>query len=61
MHFGRAPAEVYEYLGMEERTGTVQFDLEWMHQLVLMAKNVYVWFINSPEISPFHLPARSNS
>jgi len=41
--WGRAPAEVYEYLGMEEEPERFSFDLEWMPRLVLMAKNVYVW------------------
>jgi glycosidase len=40
---GRAPAEVYEFLGMEEEPERFSFDLEWMPKLVLMAKNVYVW------------------
>jgi glycosidase len=41
--WGRAPAEVYEFLGMEEEPERFSFDLDWMPQLVLMAKNVYVW------------------
>ena len=41
--WGRAPAEVYEYLGMEEEPERFSHDLEWMPKLVLMAKNVYVW------------------
>ena len=41
--WGRAPAEVYEYLGIEEEPERFSFDLEWMPRLVLMAKNVYVW------------------
>jgi glycosidase len=41
--WGRPPAEVYEYLGMEEEPERFSFDLEWMPRLVLMAKNVYVW------------------
>jgi glycosidase len=41
--WGRAPAEVYEYRGMEEEPERFSFDLEWMPKLVLMAKNVYVW------------------
>src|SRR4030043_512586 len=40
---GRAPAGVYEFLGMEEEPERFSFDLEWMPKLVLMAKNVYVW------------------
>ena len=40
---GRAPAEVYEFLGMEEEPERFSFDLEWMPKLVLMAKNAYVW------------------
>ena len=41
--WGRAPAEVYEFLGMEEEPERFSLDLEWMPKLVLMAKNVYVW------------------
>jgi glycosidase len=41
--WGRAPSEVYEFLGMEEEPERFSFDLEWMPKLVLMAKNVYVW------------------
>jgi glycosidase len=41
--WGRAPAEVYEFLGMEEEPERFSFDLEWMPRLVLMAKNGYVW------------------
>ena len=41
--WSRAPAEVYEFLGMEEEPERFSFDLEWMPKLVLMAKNVYVW------------------
>jgi glycosidase len=41
--WGRAPAEVYEFHGMEEEPERFSFDLEWMPKLVLMAKNVYVW------------------
>ncbi|MGZ6223423.1 MAG: alpha-amylase family glycosyl hydrolase, partial [Syntrophales bacterium] len=41
--WGRAPAEVYEFLGMEEEPERFSFDLYWMPKLVLMAKNVYVW------------------
>jgi hypothetical protein len=40
---GRAPAEVYEFLGMEEEPERFSSDLEWMPKLVLMAKNAYVW------------------
>jgi glycosidase len=39
----RAPAEVYEFHGMEGEPERFSFDLEWMPKLVLMAKNVYVW------------------
>lgn len=39
----RAPAEIYDYLGMEEEPERFSHDLEWMPRLVLMAKNVYVW------------------
>ncbi len=41
--WGRAPAEVYEFLGMEEEPERFSSDLDWMPSLVLMAKNVYVW------------------
>jgi len=41
--WGRVPAEVYEFLGMEEEPERFSSDLEWMPQLVLIAKNVYVW------------------
>jgi glycosidase len=41
--WGRAPAEVYEYLGMEGEPERFSHDLEWMPRLVLMAKNIYVW------------------
>ncbi len=41
--WGRAPAEVYEFLGMEEEPEHFSFDLDWMPKLVLMARNVYVW------------------
>jgi glycosidase len=40
---GRTPAEVYEFLGMEEEPERFSHDLEWMPRLVLMAKNIYVW------------------
>ncbi len=41
--WGRAPAEVYEFFGMEEEPERFSSDLDWMPSLVLMAKNVYVW------------------
>jgi glycosidase len=41
--WGRVPAEVYEFLGMEEEPERFSLDLDWMPRLVLMAKNVYVW------------------
>ena len=41
--WGRAPAEVYEFLGMGEEPERFSHDLDWMPSLVLMAKNVYVW------------------
>ena len=41
--WGHAPAEVYEFLGMEDEPERFSLDLEWMPRLVLMAKNVYVW------------------
>ena len=39
----RTPAEIYEYLGMEEEPERFSLDLEWMPRSILMAKNVYVW------------------
>jgi hypothetical protein len=41
--WGHVPAEVYEFLGMEEEAEHFSHDLDWMPRLVLMAKNVYVW------------------
>ena len=41
--WGRTPAEVYEFLGMEEEPERFSSDLEWMPRLVLIAKNAYVW------------------
>ena len=41
--WGHVPAEVYEFLGMEEEPERFSHDLDWMPRLVLMAKNVYVW------------------
>ncbi len=40
---GRAPAQVYEFAGLEAEPERFSPDLEWMPNLVLMAKNVYVW------------------
>jgi len=39
----RAPAEVYEFTGLEAEPERFSRDLDWMPRLVLMAKNVYVW------------------
>jgi glycosidase len=41
--WGRAPTEVYEFLGMEQEPERFSFDLDWMPKLVLVAKNTYVW------------------
>jgi glycosidase len=41
--WGRAPTEVYEFLGMEQEPERFSFDLDWMPKLVLVAKNAYVW------------------
>ncbi|MGD0916485.1 MAG: alpha-amylase family glycosyl hydrolase [Thermodesulfobacteriota bacterium] len=41
--WGPAPAQVYEFAGMEAEPERFSRDLEWMPRLVLMAKNVYVW------------------
>jgi glycosidase len=42
-HWGRVPAAVYEYLGMEAEPERFSRDLDWMPRVVLIAKNVYVW------------------
>ncbi len=39
----RAPAQVYEFTGLEAEPERFSRDLDWMPRLVLMAKNVYVW------------------
>jgi glycosidase len=41
--WGRAPAPVYEYLGMEAEPERFSRDLDWMPRVVLIAKNIYVW------------------
>jgi len=41
--WGRAPAQVYEFTGLEAELEGFSRDLEWMPKLVLMAKNIYVW------------------
>jgi len=41
--WGRAPAQVYEFTGLEAEPELFSRDLDWMPRLVLMAKNVYVW------------------
>ena len=41
--WGRAPAQVYEFTGLEAEPERFSRDLDWMPRLVLMAKNVYVW------------------
>jgi len=43
MSWRRAPASVYEYLGMEAEPERFSRDLDWMPKVVLIAKNVYVW------------------
>ncbi len=40
---GPGPARVYSYTGLELETERFSPDREWMPQLVLMAKNSYVW------------------
>ena len=40
---GPGPAEVYEFGGQEEAPERFSPDSDWMPQLVLVAKNVYVW------------------
>jgi glycosidase len=41
--WGRAPAAVYEYIGMEAEPERFSRDLDWMPRVVLIAKNIYVW------------------
>ena len=41
--WGHAPAQVYEFTGLEAEPERFSRDLDWMPRLVLMAKNVYVW------------------
>ncbi len=41
--WGRAPAPVYEYVGMEAEPERFSRDLDWMPRVVLIAKNIYVW------------------
>ena len=43
MFWRRAPASVYEYLGMEAEPERFSRDLDWMPKVVLIAKNIYVW------------------
>jgi glycosidase len=43
MSWRRAPASVYEYLGMEAELERFSRDLDWMPRVVLIAKNIYVW------------------
>jgi glycosidase len=40
---GPGPARVYEFAGMEREAERFSPDREWMPNLVLMAKNSYVW------------------
>jgi len=41
--WGRSPAQVYEFTGLEAESERFSRDLDWMPRLVLIAKNVYVW------------------
>jgi glycosidase len=41
--FGPGPAQVYDYGGLETESERFSEDREWMPQVVLMAKNTYVW------------------
>ncbi len=41
--FGPGPAVVYEFGGLEVESERFSPDLDWMPNLVLMAKNSYVW------------------
>jgi glycosidase len=38
-----APAQVYEFTGLEAEPERFSPDLEWMPRLVMIAKNIYVW------------------
>ncbi|MFQ5595411.1 MAG: alpha-amylase family glycosyl hydrolase, partial [Anaerolineae bacterium] len=40
---GAGPAQVYEFAGLELEPEHFSPDLDWMPQLVLIAKNTYVW------------------
>lgn len=40
---GPGPARVYNYAGLEQESERFSPDREWMPQLVLIAKNSYVW------------------
>jgi glycosidase len=40
---GAGPAQVYQFGGLDREPERFSPDLEWMPQLVLMAKNAYVW------------------
>ncbi|GAB4556934.1 MAG: hypothetical protein Kow0047_00860 [Anaerolineae bacterium] len=40
---GPGPAQVYEYAGLQVAPERYSPDLDWMPQLVLIAKNTYVW------------------
>ncbi|MBN1877565.1 MAG: alpha-amylase [Anaerolineae bacterium] len=41
--FGPGPAQVYEFGGLDVEPENFSPDLHWMPQLVLVAKNAYVW------------------
>ena len=41
--FGPGPAQVYEFAGQEYEPEAFSPDRDWMPNLVLMAKNAYVW------------------
>jgi glycosidase len=38
-----APAQVYEFTGLEAEPERFSPDLDWMPRLVMIAKNIYVW------------------
>lgn len=40
---GPGPARVYEYAGLELEPERFSPDLDWMPQVVMIAKNIYVW------------------
>jgi glycosidase len=41
--WGRLPAPVYDFTGLDAEPERFSPDLEWMPKVVLLAKNIYVW------------------